>query len=181
MRICRLLGHEKELLEEIKKGSIFVYPTDTLYGLGCSALSKESVQKIRRMKGTEHPFSVIAPSKKWIEENMVIIHRSYLKKLPGKYTLILKKKKKGFLKDACAKESLGVRIPNHRFTSLIKNAGVPFITTSVNISGKKPMKKVSEIPETFLKDIDFVIEAGTLNRSPSEVYDLTGEKPRKLR
>jgi len=182
MRICRLEhNHEQELIEEIRKGAIFVYPTDTIYGIGCNALNRESVRRIREMKGATHPFSVIAPSKKWIEENLRMRHGNFLKKFPCGYTLIFEKRKGEFLKDCSPSKTLGVRIPKHEFAKLIQKAGVPFVTTSVNISGKRPIKKTSSIPKHFLKHIDFVIDDGVLDNPPSRIFDLTGEKPKKIR
>ena len=174
MRVSRLEDFQrKELIEEIRKGAIFIYPTDTVYGIGCNALKKQSVLKIRKMKKTTQPFSIIAPTKQWIHKNLKVRHREQLSKLPGKYTLIFEKRRKGFLER--------VRMPKHAFTSLVKQAGVPFISTSVNISGMRHIKRVAKIPHTFLKGIDYVVDAGTLDGKPSRVIDLTGERPRTLR
>ncbi|MCA9460458.1 MAG: Sua5/YciO/YrdC/YwlC family protein, partial [Nanoarchaeota archaeon] len=78
-------------LNEIKLGKIFIYPTDTIYGIGCSALVSKSISLIKKIKKRdEKAFSVIAPSKKWINENCNVldVHKKYLEKLPGKYTFI---------------------------------------------------------------------------------------------
>ncbi len=170
----------KTVVSLIKKGSVFVYPTDTIYGLGCNAENPESVQRIRGIKWTQHPFSVIAPSKEWIMKNMVIRHSEYLDKLPGPYTLILEKKAP-ILKAASRLNTLGVRIPAHPFTLVVQEAGVPFVTTSANISGHDPIKSTAEIDEELKKRIDVVIEAGMLNNPPSTIYDLTGEEPKIIR
>ena len=79
-------------VDEILNGKIFVYPTDTIYGLGCNALDGASVNKIKKMKGRDKdkPISVIAPSIDWIRENCIVDFDLH-KYLPGPYTLILKK------------------------------------------------------------------------------------------
>lgn len=181
MKLIEVMKNLKgTVISLIKRGAVFVYPTDTIYGLGCNAEIAESVWKIRAIKGTQHPFSVIAPSNEWIKENLVVKHPEYLKKLPGPYTLILEKKKP-ILKEASRLNTLGVRIPNHPFTKVIQEAGVPFVTTSVNPSGQEPLKQISEIPEKIANRADVTIDAGVLNNPPSTVFDLTGEEAKRLR
>ena len=89
---------------QIKNNALFIYPTDTIYGIGCDATSEEAVKKLRNVKTRyTRPFSIIAPNKQWILENCVIgeKEKSWIDKLPGPYTLILKLKNK----TAIAKET----------------------------------------------------------------------------
>ena len=88
--------HQNEIIEKIQNGALFIYPTDTIYGIGCNAQDEQAVAKIRELKGRfDQPFSVIVPSIDWIRENCVITKKteSWLQKLPGPFTLILKLKK----------------------------------------------------------------------------------------
>ena len=74
-----------EIAERIRNGAVFIYPTDTIYGIGCGALDKNAVEKIRRLKERQtNPFSIIAPSKEWITENCIITKeaKDLLNKLP---------------------------------------------------------------------------------------------------
>lgn len=171
----------QEIVEKIKKGFLFVYPTDTVYGIGCNALMGGRVKKIRRLKGTDHLFSVIAPSKQWIAYNLMVRHKEFLKKLPDSYTLIFRKRKKGFLSDCSSTEKLAVRIPKHFFSEIVSQAGVPFVTTSANVSGERTIKRVSDLPASFKKEVDFAIDGGVLDNPPSHIFDLTGEKPKRIR
>lgn len=155
------------LKKEILAGKIFIYPTDTIYGIGCNALNKASVEKIREIKKRDKkPFSVIAPSFSWISENC-IIDLDIKKYLPGPYTIILKKKDRNFLPWISETETIGVRIPNNEFTKKIQEAGVPFVTTSVNISGENPANKIEEISNEMLEQVDFVFNSGGLSGKPS--------------
>lgn len=171
----------EKITKNIKDGLIFVYPTDTIYGLGCDALIPEAVKKIREIKRTEHPFSVIAPSIAWIRENLVVKHPKYLENLPGPYTLVFEKKDPDFLKWVSHTSTLGVRIPNHHFTKFVQQAGLPFLTTSVNLTGQPPVHTIKEIPEAILNHVDVVIDAGLLKNPPSRIIDLTGKEPLVLR
>ena len=157
------------ITKEILAGKVFIYPTDTVYGIGCDATNKNSVEKIREIKRRDaKPFSVIAPSVEWIKENCIIPESIEIGKyLPGPYTLILKKKNPDFLKETSPSETLGVRIPANGFTAEIQKSGAPFVTTSVNFSGEKPANKIEEIPEEILRQVDFTFNSGPLSGKPS--------------
>lgn len=157
----------QELSKAVLSGKIFIYPTDTIYGIGCNALIKESVEKIREIKQRDKkPFSVIAPSFEWINENC-IIDCELEKYLPGAYTIILKKKNPTFLLWVSNSDSLGIRIPKNEFCDKIRKADVPFITTSVNISGEKPITNIKELPEEIKSKIDYIIDKGKIDGKPS--------------
>jgi len=162
--------NDKDIIKNIKLGKIFIYPTDTIYGLGCDATNVKAVDKIKEIKNRDKdkPLSIIAPSIDWIKKNLVIDYGLDLKKyLPGPYTLILKKKKKDFLKQISKGDSLGVRIPDIYFTKIIQNSKVPFVTTSVNLTGESFVIKISEIPEKIKCKVDVVIDQGVLSGKPS--------------
>ena len=156
-----------KLKKEILEGKIFIYPTDTIYGIGCNALNEKAVEKIRKIKQRDkRPFSIIAPSFSWIKENC-IIDTNLKKYLPGPYTIILKKRNKSFLPWVSNTDSLGIRIPDNSFCKKIQKSGVPFITTSINLSGQKPAIKISKIPKQIIDKVDIIINTGELNGRPS--------------
>src|SRR5271157_1357136 len=156
-----------DLKKEILAGKIFIYPTDTIYGIGCDAYNKKSVEKIREIKKRDQkPFSIIAPSIEWIKENC-IVNIDLKKYLPGAYTLILKKKEKDFLSYVSEVETIGIRIPDNSFTKEIQESNVPFVTTSVNFSGEKPANKIEEITKEIIEEVDFVFNGGELTGKPS--------------
>ena len=159
----------QELLTQIKQGKIFIYPTDTIYGIGCDATNKEAVDKIREIKQRDNkPFSIIAPSVKWIKDNCIVDKALNINKyLPGPYTIILKKKNKDFLLHVSNTDTLGIRIPDNDFCRKIQKSGLPFITTSVNLSGEPFAKSISEIGKEIINKVDFVIDVGELSGKPS--------------
>ncbi len=161
----------KGIIKEIKS-KIFIYPTDTIYGIGCNSLNKDLVEKIRKIKKSKKPFSVIAPSKNWIYKNCHY-KKAYIEKLPGKYTFILKLKRKIFPNNVSFGKTVGVRIPKHEFCDLIRKAKVPFITTSVNKSGEKNITKIDDISRRIRNKVDYIIDYGPLNGKPSTIIDLT--------
>lgn len=174
---------KKELVRAILSGKVFIYPTDTIYGIGCDARNKKAVWIIQRLKkrDAKKPLSIIAPSKQWIRSHLRVRHASFLSKLPGPYTFVWEKKTNTFLSHVSRDSTLGVRMPNHPFVSLIRAAKVPFVTTSVNLSGHPPVRRVDEIPLSFVKKVDYAIDAGRLGGRPSALYHLTGPTPLRLR
>ncbi|MBU1245789.1 MAG: threonylcarbamoyl-AMP synthase [Nanoarchaeota archaeon] len=173
---------KKEAVNAIKKGAVFVYPTDTVYGLGCNALDGNAIERIRDIKRNwEQPFSVIAPNIRWIQANLHT-KNNYLKKLPGPFTFIFKTKKKCVDKSVnFGKKTLGVRFPDHGFVELIKRAKVPFITTSVNLHGEKPLRDIKHLSNSIAKKVDYVVDDGYLHNYPSTVIDLTGKIAKIIR
>jgi L-threonylcarbamoyladenylate synthase len=168
-----------DLAKAIREGGILVYPTDTLYGIGCNALKKESVAKIvaakERVPGK--PFSVIAPSKEWITENTRITtdNAKFVDSLlPGPYTIILKSKIDIPL--VTAEGKIGIRMPKNEFCDFIRSQGVPFLTSSVNAGPTAPAKSVKEIPEKIARITDFAIDAGELGGASSRIFDISGKE-----
>lgn len=161
----------KDIPKEILAGKIFIYPTDTIYGLGCDATNKKAVEKIKNIKDRDRdkPLSIIAPSMEWIKENLVIEEHLDLKQyLPGPYTIILKKKNLSFLNHVSSNDAIGVRIPLHNITKEIQKAGVPFITTSINLSGEPFALNLEEIKPEITNKVDYIIESdSTLSGKPS--------------
>ena len=166
------------IVNEIIAGRIFIYPTDTVYGIGCNAYTEKAVEKIFEIKKrkTNKPVSVIAPSFGWIEQNCIMDPkvRGYL---PGPYTVILEKKPGCKLPSIVSNiNKIGVRIPNHKFTNFISQANVPFVTTSANISGEKIPTSVYQIPEEIWDAVDYILDDGKLSFKPSTVIDLTTDE-----
>ncbi len=176
-------SRREEIVKAIRAGKIFIYPTDTIYGIGCDAHNHAAVKKIKQLKrrDTRKPFSVIAPTKGWVREHMHVRHASFLQKLPGRYTFIWEKKSPRFLSSVSAGTTIGIRIPLHPFVSLLRDAGIPFVTTSVNRSGDPPLQDVHTIPLSMRRGVDYVIDAGLLHGVPSKIYDLSASHPVRLR
>jgi tRNA threonylcarbamoyl adenosine modification protein (Sua5/YciO/YrdC/YwlC family) len=175
--------NEDEIIKNILEGKIFIYPTDTIYGIGCSALNKDSIAKIRRLKQRAlKPFSIIAPNMSWIKENCETIESTeeHLGKLPGPYTLFLKLKNSDQSAGGLPEEvnplengTIGIRIPRCWFTDIISKAGIPFITTSVNVSGMPYMTEFDDLDETIKNNVDFIIYEGEIKGRESTKIDLT--------
>lgn len=164
--------------DEIKKGKIFVYPTDTIYGIGCDALNGKSIEKIREIKKRDSkPMSIIVPNVEWIKENCVVDENGEdkLAKLPGPYTFIVKLKnqeaisRKELVRDL---EGIGVRIPNNWFSEWISKNNLVFVTTSVNISGEAHLVNPNNLEKEIENEIDYLIDDGPLTGKASTIINL---------
>ena len=158
--------------KRIKEGAVFIYPTDTIYGIGCSALNENAVKKIRELKNRpDNPFSVIAPSKEWIKSNCEV---DSLDILPGPYTLIAKLKKSAVVESVnLGQETLGVRIPDHWISNIVKELKIPIVTTSVNKAGKQFMTSLEDLDEEIKGKVEFIVYEGKKQSRPSKIIDLT--------
>lgn len=171
----------EEIKDSIIMGKLFIHPTDTIYGIGCNARSSSAVKEVRKVKQRQDtPFSVMAPSKRWIEENFEITKQAkkWLDKLPGPYTLILKKKNPKCIAPEVAPglDTIGVRIPKHWFTKIVEELKIPIITTSANQTGKVFMTSLEGLDPEVGKHMDFVIYEGEKKGRPSDIIDLTKEE-----
>lgn len=169
------------IITSLKESSpIFIYPTDTIYGIGCNALNKEAVEKVREAKQRNtNPFSVIAPSRKWINENCILNEngREWIKKLPGPYTLILRTKKKCVAENvAPGVNSLGIRIPDHWFSNFVAEIKIPIVTTSANKSNEDFMTSLGDLDPEIKNKVNFIIYEGEKKGSPSKIVDLTDKE-----
>lgn len=164
---------KKLLITKIKRGSIFIHPTDTVYGIGCSAINEEAVKKIREIKKSQIPFSIIIPGKKWIYENCIITQQTeeWIKKLPGPYTLILKLKNK----NAISKEvnmnlnTIGIRYPNHWIKDFVETFGQPIVSTIIMDENQTILTHPEELHHEISPKVDFAIHDGRLIRKRSEI------------
>jgi L-threonylcarbamoyladenylate synthase len=164
----------------LRSGGIIIYPTDTVYGIGCDANSRDAIAKVHAIKGGDpaKPLSVMVASLGMIDEYCEtglwddIILRKYL---PGPYTFLLKSRG---LCPASANEKLGVRIPDSLFCQgLCAKFGRPIVTTSANLAGQAPPAKFGDIDGRVLEQVGIAVDAGlTKHGGPSAIIDLVEKK-----
>ncbi|PIN76561.1 threonylcarbamoyl-AMP synthase [Candidatus Woesearchaeota archaeon CG10_big_fil_rev_8_21_14_0_10_36_11] len=176
-----LYVRRREIVDKIQKGTLFIYPTDTIYGLGCNAEDDHAVAKIRKIKRlSATPLSVIVPSVDWIRDNCVITKKTemWLQKLPGPFTLILQLKNKHAVAENVAPKSktIGIRFIDHWFMETIQKCGVPLITTSANKRGEPFMTSVDDLNKDIERNIEFMIYEGKKKGRPSKIVDVETEK-----
>lgn len=169
------------VVDFFKRGKVVVYPTDTIYGIGCAATNKKAIERIYKIKKREKkkPLLVLVSSlamvKKYCRINKE--QEEYLKKLWGKNkkpTTVLLNSKKILPKELTGEENiLAVRLPKNEFlVEIIKKIKYPIISTSANISGWKYDGDPEKIKKIFRNKIDLFVDAGELKGKPSMLVDL---------
>ncbi len=176
----------KERVLNMLENSIFIYPTDTIYGLGCNALREDLVARLRDIKERkDQPFSVIAPSKAWIYKNCNVSRQAskWIEKLPGPYTLILKLKNRNAIAENVnnSMPTLGIRIPKHWFTDVVSDLNMPIVTTSANVTGGNFMTSLEDLDEKIKSKTEYIIYEGEKKGRPSELIDITRIKIKRTK
>lgn len=180
----RLIRRVVEVLED---GGVIAYPTDTIYGFGCSLYNKKGIERIYQIKGIEknRPFSFICADLKDISLYAKVSNYAYktMKRLlPGPYTFILEGTKLVPKIMLTRRKTAGIRVPNNPIClALVSELGHPIISTSATSPGGETFYDPTEIEKKVGKLLDLVIDAGTLVSEPSSVIDLTEETPKILR
>lgn len=171
----------------LKAGGVIVYPTDTIYGLGCDIFNKEAVKKIYQIKKREakRPLSIICSDFAEIAEYALVPNSAFAifkKTLPGPYTFILKAKSKTPSSFIAKNKTVGIRIPDNKIClEITKKLGNPIITTSLNVSEQQVLTSPSQLSKEMKNKIDLIIDVGFLPQEASTVIDLSQEQPVILR
>jgi L-threonylcarbamoyladenylate synthase len=171
----------------VSNGGLVVYPTDTVYGLGCDPFNVKAVKRVFRVKGErKKPLPILACSVADLEKiaRLSDVARKIAAKFwPGPLTVIVPKKPA--LPDIVTNDldSVGVRVPKHDMAiQLIRLSDGLLVGTSANKTGQKPACTASEALEQLGEEVDVVLDGGkALLEKPSTVADLTTEELKILR
>lgn len=168
----------------ISEGDVIVYPTDTIYGLGCIATSEKAINKIFKIKKIKKkkPLIVLMNSFSMIKKYCYISQEQgkHLKKIwPGPVTVVLKSR--GNLPKIILDDNSGVavRLPKNKFLiTIIKRVNKPLISTSFNITGQETFESPDNLDNYFVSaKPDLVIDAGAIRKArPSKLVDLRDPK-----
>ena len=180
----------KKVVDILRNGGVVIYPTDTVYGLGCDITNTSALEKIAQIKGiklAKANFSFICEDLSNLSDYVKQIDTQTFKilkrSLPGPYTFILPgnsnlpnvfKKKK----------TVGIRVPNNNICrAIVKELGNPIVSTSIR--DEDEVIEYTTDPELILekwdKLVDLVIDGGYGDNIPSTVIDLTDSTPEVVR
>lgn len=179
--------HLNMAVDALNGGELIVYPTDTLYGLGCDIHNKSAMEKIYRLKRMDRrkPLSFICSDFTHIAEYAKISNQAYktMKNLlPGPYTCILPATNKVPKMLVSKQRTVGIRIPDNNFARVVvKEFGSPIITTTLETDEDMVISDPMILYENFKNKVSYVFADGVSFSDPSTVLDLTGEEALVLR
>ncbi len=153
----------EEAVKVLRAGGLILYPTDTVWGIGCDATNEEAVQRIYALKKSEnkHAMLVLCPS---ADELVRYVNRApgiafeVLEMATSPLTLILPGAT-NVAKNLIPEEgTLGVRVPDHAFCrQLLRRLGRPLVSSSANLSGEKTPRTLSEVVPEIVSGVDYVV------------------------
>ena len=171
----------------IKDGGVIIYPTDTVYGIGCDIYNKEALERIFRIKNESDTklFSFVCSDLKDIAKYARVSDYAYKMMkhlLPGPYTFILPASKTVPKTLWTKRKTVGIRVPNNAVAlKLVRELGNPIISTSVTTRKGQIMNDPDKIKVVFDNQIDLMLSSGFGNNTPSSIVDLSTDVPEIIR
>lgn len=176
----------QRIAEIVRNGGLIIYPTDTIYGLGCDIFNTKAVERVCKIKGInpeKNTLSFICHDLSQLSEFAKVDNQTFKlmkKNLPGPFTFILNGSSNlpRLFKN---KKTVGIRIPdNNIIRDIVKELGHPMMTTSIKRLDEEVIEYFSDpelIHEKYNKLVDVVIDGGYGNIEPSTIVDCTEEEP----
>ena len=179
----------KTIIQSLENGGIIVYPTDTIYGLGCDIFQTKAIEKICRIKNIQPQKAQLSficydlsDLSKYAKSISTPIYRLLKSHLPGPYTFILPASREVPKILKSKKDTIGIRIPGNNISrTIIKELGHPIISTTLPGEMVEEYTDPEVIYETFKTRVDIVVDGGPGGVVPSTVIDCTGDEPIVIR
>ena len=179
----------RTIIEYLQRGGIVVYPTDTIYGLGCDIFQTKAIEKICRIKNIQPQkaqlsfiCSGLSHLSKYTKSISTPIYRLLRSHLPGPYTFILPASREVPKILKSKKDTIGIRIPDNNISrTIVRELGHPIISTTLPGEMVEEYTDPEIIYENFKDIADIVVNGGPGGIVPSTVIDCTGDEPVLIR
>jgi tRNA threonylcarbamoyl adenosine modification protein (Sua5/YciO/YrdC/YwlC family) len=179
----------KTIVECLFDGGIIIYPTDTIYGLGCNIFKQKAIESICRIKQVDvskaqlsficYDLSDLSNYTKSISTPLYRLLKSYL---PGPYTFILPASKQVPKILKSRKDTIGLRVPDNNIArSIVKELSNPILSTSLPGEMVEEYTDPELIHENFKNLVDIVVDGGIGGMIPSTIIDCTTDEPVVIR
>lgn len=179
----------RTIVEYLQNGGIIIYPTDTIYGLGCDILQQKAIERICRIKHVDPKkaqlsfiCSDLSHLSEYSKQVTTSTYRLLKEYLPGPYTFILPASKMVPKILQSKKETIGLRIPDNRIAlAIIKELGRPILSASLPGDMVEDYTDPEIMHENFRHEVDIVVDGGIGGTVPSTIVDCTGDEPTLVR
>lgn len=158
------------LANNLQHGSIGIFPTDTVYGIGCNVFNEMAINKLYELKRRDYskPITVLVSKSEMLDDLVENISPEEQRLIdnfwPGALTIIFKKKHTISNLLTANLDTIGIRMPNNKIAlDLLNFSNRPLATTSANISGKDAGIDISDFYDNFNNKVDFIIDSGVSN------------------
>lgn len=179
----------KTIVECLMDGGIIIYPTDTIYGLGCNIFKHKAIERICRIKNVDplkaqlsfvcYDLSDLSSYTKSISTPLYRLLKSCL---PGPYTFILPASKQVPKILQSKKNTIGLRVPDNNIArTIVKEAGSPILSASLPGEMVEDYTDPEVINENFKGLVDIIVDGGPGGMVPSTIIDCTSDEPVVLR
>ena len=181
----------RQILDVLRNGGVIIYPTDTVYGLGCDITNQRAVERICKIKGInpkKHNFSFVCADLSNIAQYTRVITKPVFKMmkkgLPGPFTFILEASSVVPKILHSNKKTVGIRVPNHSISrAIVEELGQPILSTSIH--DEDEVIEYSTDPELIFEKyqhlVDVVIDGGYGQNVASTILDCTGDEVEVIR
>jgi tRNA threonylcarbamoyl adenosine modification protein (Sua5/YciO/YrdC/YwlC family) len=171
----------KQVVEFLKRGGIIIYPTDTIYGLGCDIFQHRAIERICAIKKVEPQKAQLSficydlsDLSKYAKQLNTPIYRTLKQYLPGPYTFILEASKEVPKIFKTKKNTIGLRIPDNKIARcIVEELGNPILSASLPGEYVEEYTDPEIIHDNFEKLVDIVIDGGIGGTIPSTIIDFT--------
>jgi tRNA threonylcarbamoyl adenosine modification protein (Sua5/YciO/YrdC/YwlC family) len=179
----------KTVVESLEKGGVIIYPTDTIYGIGCDIFNHKAIEKICRIKQVDPQkaqlsfvCSDLSDLSKYARQLPTPTYRLLKRYLPGPYTFILPASKEVPKILKSKKDTIGLRVPDHPITqAIVSGLGRPILSASLPGDLVESYTDPEWIYDAFQKQVDMIIDGGNGGMTPSTIVDFTNEEPVLIR
>ncbi|MBX2925803.1 MAG: threonylcarbamoyl-AMP synthase [Chitinophagaceae bacterium] len=175
----------KTIVETLQNGGIIIYPTDTIYGLGCDISQHRAIEKIARIKNIDPAkanFSFVCYDlshlSNYTKSISTSLYRLLKTCLPGPYTFILPASKEVPKLLKSKKNTVGIRVPDNEIArTIVKELGHPILSTTLPGEMVEEYTDPELMEANFSKLVDIVVDGGIGGMNPSTIIDCTGDEP----
>lgn len=175
----------RQVVDSLERGGVIIYPTDTIYGLGCDIFQQKAIERIARIKHVDPKkaqlsfvCSDLSHLSDYAKQIPTSIYRLLKEYLPGPYTFILPASKMVPKILQSRKDTIGLRIPDNNISlAIVRELGRPILSASLPGELVEDYTDPEIMYENFMNEVDIVINGGIGGTIPSTIVDCMGPEP----